>query len=228
MALCRIRLFVLVASLALLAGCSSSTDSGDTTTDTGMTVDTGTTTDTGMTNDTGTPDSGGDQSFSVNSTALTDGEPIPSLYSCEGSNISPPLAWVGGPADTETFVLIVSDLDIPVSFPPEPDTDRIEGSHWIVYDIPESVLSLSRDLSESSLPDGAYEFAPWFGPCPPPGDIVHRYVFTIYALDTTFGTPPGELITIGEGEDPIDAMKALIEGHILIQAQLTGTYEIDE
>lgn len=217
-------------ALIMFGACSSSSSDNDETDTSGGTTDVATTEDTGTTEDPGTgqTDTGGDQSFTISSASFPDGEPVPTEYTCEGDDISPPLTWVGGPADTQSFALIVSDPDIPVDFPPEDDTERTVGSHWIVYDIPESVLTMPEDVATNGLPTGAREFWPWFGPCPPEGDIVHHYVFTLYALDKTFGIAPWDLVTTEPGADPMNAMIDLMADHILIEAQLTGTYQITE
>ena len=86
-------------------------------------------------------------------------------FGCTGQNVSPALSWKGAPAGTKGYVLTVYDPDAPT------------GSgfwHWVMYNIPASV---------TSLPQGAG--APGYGgPCPPKGDKPHRYIFTIYAVNT--------------------------------------------
>ncbi|UCE57401.1 MAG: YbhB/YbcL family Raf kinase inhibitor-like protein [Candidatus Bathyarchaeota archaeon] len=99
---------------------------------------------------------------------------IPSEFTCDGEDISPQLSWEDVPPETKSFALSVTDPDAPGG----------TWIHWLVYDIPRDVRSIER----SSLPKGAKEVENDFGkeeyggPCPPYG--THRYIFTIYALDT--------------------------------------------
>ena len=106
------------------------------------------------------------------------------VFGCSGENKSPALKWRGAPKDTRSFVVTVYDPDAPT------------GSgfwHWFVYNIPASVTELPANAGAqggANLPKGAamnridYGVAAWGGPCPPPGDKPHRYVFTVYALKT--------------------------------------------
>jgi len=101
---------------------------------------------------------------------------------CSGANISPALSWTGAPAGTKSLAITCYDPDAPT------------GSgfwHWVVYDIPADVTSLDTGAGNDgsrSLPAGAkqgftdYSTRGWGGPCPPPGDKPHRYIFTIFAL----------------------------------------------
>jgi Raf kinase inhibitor-like YbhB/YbcL family protein len=103
-------------------------------------------------------------------------------FGCRGKNVSPPLQWSGAPVGTKSFALTVYDPDAPT------------GSgwwHWIVYNIPASVTELALGAGGGErLPAGAVQArtdfgsAGYGGPCPPPGDRPHHYVFTVYALKT--------------------------------------------
>ena len=104
------------------------------------------------------------------------------VFGCSGENKSPALKWSGAPKDTKSFVVTVYDPDAPT------------GSgfwHWFVYNIPADVTELPSNAGAqggANLPKGAamnridFGVAAWGGPCPPPGDKAHRYVFTVYAL----------------------------------------------
>lgn len=150
--------------------------------------------------------------LTVSSSAFQEGDVIPTEYTCEGQDVSPPLAWDEPPAGTQSLVLIVDDPDAPVGV----------FTHWVLFNIP----SDSRDLPEAlptqaQLPSGAQQGKNDFGrlgyggPCPPPGRS-HRYRFTVYALDQ-----PLELTAGASKKQVLDA----IQGHILAQGQLTGTYQ---
>ena len=100
---------------------------------------------------------------------------------CGGANISPALSWTDAPEGTKSFAITVYDPDAP------------SGSgwwHWMVYDIPANVTSLETGAGNEGgkLPAGArqgmtdYGVKAWGGPCPPPGDKPHRYIFTVFAL----------------------------------------------
>ncbi|QTA85446.1 YbhB/YbcL family Raf kinase inhibitor-like protein [Desulfonema magnum] len=155
--------------------------------------------------------------FSFGTSAFSDTQAIPQIYTCDGTDISPPLSWTNAPEGTQSFVLIVDD----------PDAVSVAGSvwnHWIVYDIPAEISSLSEDAGASggdSLPNGAKHGANswetdneyYKGPCPPSG--THYYEFKLYALDVQQLNPAGT---------SKDEITEAMEGHILGQAEFTGAY----
>lgn len=148
----------------------------------------------------------------LTSSAFQDGGEIPARYTCEGQNVSPPLAWSGAPAATRGFVLIADDPDAP-----DPQAPRMVFVHWVLYNLPANADHLPEAVS--ALPAGAisgitdFQRTGYGGPCPPIGR--HRYFFKLYALDTL-------LPDLGA------ARKAQVEqamhGHVLAQAQWMGTY----
>jgi Raf kinase inhibitor-like YbhB/YbcL family protein len=150
----------------------------------------------------------------ITSTVFKNGE-IPGKYTCDGSNVSPPLAWSDVPAAAKSLALIVTDPDAP-----DPKAPLTTWVHWVLYDIPPNALGLREAVSGKGLPKGTREGATdwgtpaYGGPCPPIGR--HRYVHTLYALD----------ITLGDLGNPTRAalLKAM-EGHVIQTAQLIGTYE---
>jgi Raf kinase inhibitor-like YbhB/YbcL family protein len=145
--------------------------------------------------------------FTLRSSAFTDGERIPTHSTCEGRDQSPALRWDGAPTGTQSFALIVDD----------PDAPHGTFTHWVLFDIPAS----ERELAEGQPVVGIagindFQRPGYNGPCPPERHGEHRYVFTLYALD---------MPTLGLGQT---ATRREVEGamqdHILAQAQLTGRY----
>jgi len=145
------------------------------------------------------------------STAFSDGQPIPAKYSCEGSDVSPPLKWTNAPANTKSFALIADDPDAPVG----------TWVHWVLYDLPPNTTGLPEDVAKTQVISGgakqglnSWPRLGYGGPCPPPGKP-HRYFFKLYALDTMLNLKPG-----ATKKDVEAAMK----GHVLAEGQLMGTY----
>ncbi len=139
----------------------------------------------------------------LTSTAFGNEQPIPERYTCDGEDVSPPLAIAGTPEGTQTLALVMDD----------PDAPRGVWDHWVAFDIvPRS------EIPEDVGPLGVAGANSWGrtgygGPCPPSG--THRYFFTVYALDTQ--------LALGPGASKAD-MLAAVEGHVLDQATLMGTY----
>lgn len=144
----------------------------------------------------------------LTSTAFRNMQPIPGDNTCDGKNISPPLAWTGAPAGVQSFALIVDD----------PDAPNGVWTHWVVFDLPQDTSELPEDAAISgNARQGLNDFkrASYGGPCPPSGKA-HRYVFKLYALDTTLG------LKTGASKKEVEAAMAK---HILAQGQLVGTYQ---
>ena len=143
-----------------------------------------------------------------------DGE-IPSLYTCEGKDISPALEWSGAPAGTKSYVLIVDDPDAP-----DPKAPKITWVHWVLYNIPPDTNTISDGSTENTLPSGTkqglndWKRSEYGGPCPPIGR--HRYFHKLYALDTTLKSI--EALTKAEVE-------SAMEGHVIASTELIGTYQ---
>jgi Raf kinase inhibitor-like YbhB/YbcL family protein len=139
---------------------------------------------------------------------------IPSKYTCDGENVSPPLAWERVPNGAQSLVLIIDDPDAP-----DPQAPEMVWVHWVVYNIPPDAKSLPENVGQTRLPQGAslgrndFERTGYGGPCPPIGR--HRYFHKLYALDIRL--------------DLRDATKSQIEkavrGHVLADAYLIGTYQ---
>src|SRR5690349_12038348 len=124
--------------------------------------------------------------LTLSSDSFANGSAIPTRHTCEGEDVSPPLAWSGAPAAAKSFVLTVDDPDAP-----DPQAPRGTWVHWVLYDLPATVHALPAAAGRAALPAGTREGlndwkAPgWRGPCPPIGR--HRYVFTLSALDAVLG-----------------------------------------
>ncbi len=151
----------------------------------------------------------------LTSSAFSRGQAIPRDYTCDGDDMSPPLAWERVPPGTESLVLIVDDPDAP-----DPAAPKMTWVHWILYNIPPSTTSLPPGVSRADLPPGTREgLNDWKrtgygGPCPPIGR--HRYFHKLYVLDVQLpdlGTPTKA------------ALEEAMADHILASAELVGTYE---
>lgn len=152
--------------------------------------------------------------FTLTSSAFNDGDSIPSRYSCEGDDISPPLSWQDVPANTESLVLIIDDPDAP-----DPRAPKMTWVHWVLYNIPPDVSELPEHISKTTVPPGAeqglndWKRIGYGGPCPPIGR--HRYFHKLYALDTTL-----------QLQSPSKAdVEAAMNHHIIAQTELMGTYQ---
>jgi Raf kinase inhibitor-like YbhB/YbcL family protein len=153
--------------------------------------------------------------LTLTSSAFADGGEIPARFTCEGEDVSPALAWSGLPAGTRSLALVVDDPDAP-----DPRAPKMTWVHWVLYDLPPGADGLPEAVTPSTLPAGTREGindwkrTGWGGPCPPIGR--HRYFFKLYALDA-------ELPDLGR---PTKArLEEALQGHVLAQAELVGTYE---
>lgn len=157
----------------------------------------------------------GEPAMELTSPAFSDQGPIPSVHTCEGQDIAPPLAWSGLPEGTRSLALIVDDPDAP-----DPAAPKMVWVHWVLYNLPAESAGLPEGVTSAALPGGTREgvndwtATGYRGPCPPIGR--HRYVHTLYALDTA-------LPDLGR---PTKAkLQQAMQGHILARAVLTGTYQ---
>jgi Raf kinase inhibitor-like YbhB/YbcL family protein len=154
-------------------------------------------------------------SIKITSTAFQPDGSIPSKYTCEDRDVSPPLEWSGAPSGTKTFALIVDDPDAP-----DPAKPQRVYVHWVVYNLPATTVALVENASKKGLPKGAVQGrndwgkAEYGGPCPPIGR--HRYFFKLYALDTEL---PG-LSSPTKGD-----LERAMKGHVLDSGELIGTYQ---
>lgn len=145
----------------------------------------------------------GTETMRVTSSAFEQEGTIPERYTCDGDDVSPPLAVADVPTQARSLVLIMDD----------PDAPRGTWDHWVAYDIPpdaeipEGVGSLGTEGTNS------WDRTGYGGPCPPGG--THRYFFHVYALDTELGLPAG-----ATKAEVLDAMA----GHVVAEGALLGHY----
>jgi Raf kinase inhibitor-like YbhB/YbcL family protein len=156
---------------------------------------------------------GSSMAFELTSTAFAPGQTIPEQHGCDGKDASPPLAWKDPPATTKSFALICEDPDAPAG----------TWVHWLLWNVPASARGLPEAVGTApTLPDGArqgtndFKKTGWGGPCPPRGHGPHRYVFRVFALDTTLDLPAGA---------KKGALEQAVVGHTLARAELIGHYE---
>jgi Raf kinase inhibitor-like YbhB/YbcL family protein len=154
---------------------------------------------------------GNKMDIKVTSSAFKEGEMIPSKYTCDGINISPPLYWQTEVKGIKSFALIIDDPDAPSG----------DWVHWVVFNIPAEIRELTEDSKANrNLPDEAlmgtndFRTITYGGPCPPSG--THRYFFKVYGLDFVLHLKAG-----ATKKELLEAMK----GHILAQGQLIGLYK---
>jgi len=151
----------------------------------------------------------------ITSSAFPQQGPIPALYTCDGKDLSPPLAWMEVPPNARSIVLIVDDPDAP-----DPRAPKMTWVHWVLYNIPPSATGLAQGVAPGALPAGTLQGISDFkrtgygGPCPPIGR--HRYFHKLYALDTV-------LPDLKNPRKP-DVEKAM-KGHVIEHAELVGTYQ---
>ncbi|MDP2712181.1 MAG: YbhB/YbcL family Raf kinase inhibitor-like protein [Solirubrobacteraceae bacterium] len=157
-------------------------------------------------------------SFSVESDDLDDGQPQPAVHahpSAGGENSSPHLRWSGFPAETKSFAVTCFDPDAPT------------GSgfwHWVLFNLPAGTTELATGASPGGLPEGAVEARNDYGElgyggaAPPGGDIAHRYVYTVFAVDGVLDLPK-------------EATPAYVgfnlTFHTLARAAIRATYQVD-
>lgn len=150
----------------------------------------------------------------LTSGAFGDGEVIPVRFTCDGNDLSPPLAWSGVPPGTRSLALIVDDPDAP-----DPAAPKMIFVHWVLYNLPPLAEGLDEGAGAGALPPGTgqglndWKRPGYGGPCPPVG--THRYFHRLYALDTELpdlGTPTRT------------ELEQAMAGHVLESTELIGKY----
>ncbi len=153
--------------------------------------------------------------LTLNSTAFAHNETIPSKHTCDGADISPPLAWSGVPDNAKSLVLIIDDPDAP-----DPAAPKMTWVHWLLYNLPPDTTGLTEAIAPAELPAGTLEGTNdwkrtgYGGPCPPIGR--HRYFHKLYALDAM----------LPDLDEPTkDKLLASMQGHVIEEVELVGTYQ---
>jgi len=146
----------------------------------------------------------GGATMKITSSAFHEGANIPSKFTCDGSDTSPPLQIAGVPSGAKSLVLIVDDPDAPGGL----------FTHWLVWNIPPQTGSIAEGSAPQGV-QGANDFGKsgYRGPCPPPG--THRYSFKIFALDREME------LRSGAKRSQVDAA---MKGHVIAQGELVGRY----
>lgn len=153
--------------------------------------------------------------LTISSTAFEDGGPMAAKYTCDGQDLSPPLQWQGVPEGARSLALIVDDPDAP-----DPEAPKMTYVHWVLYNLPIEGGGLPEGTLSEDLPVGTLEGVNdwqrtgYGGPCPPIGR--HRYFHKLYALD---------VVLADLGQPAKEALLAAMEGHVMAQAVIVGTYQ---
>lgn len=149
------------------------------------------------------------------SSAFQDGQEIPTKYTCEGEDISPPLSWEDVPGNTKSLALIVEDPDAP-----DPKAPKMVWIHWVLFNIDPKSKGIPENAMAHELPkDSQQGLTSWKktnygGPCPPIGR--HRYYHRLYALDLVFSNVQNPTA---------DTLRQIMRDHVIAEAVIMGTYQ---
>lgn len=153
--------------------------------------------------------------MTIESPSFAHDHAIPARHTCDGPDVSPPLAWAGVPPGAKSLALIVDDPDAP-----DPASPKMTWVHWVLYNIPPDVAGLKEGGAIKDRPAGTlqgtndWQRAGYGGPCPPIGR--HRYFFKLYALDTV----------LPDLKHPTKAaLEKAMQGHVLARSELVGLYQ---
>ena len=154
--------------------------------------------------------------LNLTSTAFSEGESIPSVFTCDGENKNPPLSVEGVPEDAKSLVLIMDDPDIPEVFKKARLIEKFD--HWVLFNLPIETKEIAENYKEGTVGVNSAGSLGYTGPCPPTEyePTEHRYVFQLYALDVT--------LELEEGAKESDVRSAM-KGHILSNSELIVLYD---
>ncbi len=149
-------------------------------------------------------------SMKISSSAFMHNGLLPKKYTCEGVDISPPLEWSNVFEEAQSLALICDD----------PDARGKTWVHWVVYNIPCGTKGLAEkaDIAAIGAQEGKNDFGKigYDGPCPPRGDGIHHYQFTLFALDIR--------LNVANGVTKKELLQAM-QGHVLGEAQIVGIFK---
>jgi Raf kinase inhibitor-like YbhB/YbcL family protein len=149
-----------------------------------------------------------EQGFHLSSPDFTNGDMIPTQFTCDGENRSPQLDWIHAPEGTRSFTLIVTD----------PDAPNGTFTHWIMFDIPAEAKMIPAGVPNMGVGGrNDFQHTHYGGPCPPAKHGGHRYYFRLYALDV-------ESLGLEEGATR-DEVEQAMQDHILGQAEMMCQFE---
>ena len=154
--------------------------------------------------------------LSLTSSAFDADASLPAKFTCDGTQVSPPLSISGAPENTESFALIMDDPDIPQQFKDQMHIDAYV--HWVLFNIPSETVDIAMGTNVGTVGANTGGQSLYAAPCPSsdyePSE--HRYIFTLYALNTT--------LLLKAGASSADVEQAM-RGHIIAQTELTGLYK---
>lgn len=158
------------------------------------------------------PELSGPEMIRVQSAAFEEGMAMPMKYSADGEEMSPPVAWSNVPEEAKSMALVVEDPDAPT---PEPFV------HWLVFNLPPKSKSLVEGASGNGSGSGlegknSKLKSGWAGMAPPKGDMAHRYIFQVFALD--------QMLQLKEGAGR-GALFDAMAGHVIALGKMVGTYQ---
>ena len=140
----------------------------------------------------------------ITSSAFQEGATIPSKFTCDGADASPPLQIADIPSGAKSLALIVDDPDAPSGL----------FTHWMVWNLSPQTSTVAEGRAPKGV-QGTNDFdkSGYGGPCPPSG--THRYYFKIFALDRELDLPSGAKRA---------QLDAAMKGHVVAQGELMGRY----
>jgi Raf kinase inhibitor-like YbhB/YbcL family protein len=151
--------------------------------------------------------------LSITSAAFEQNGRVPAKYTCDGDRaVNPPLQFSGVPEGAKSLALIMDDPDVPKVLRPDGVYD-----HWVLFNIPPETSAIAEGSTAGTAGANGSGASAYTGPCPPPQyePKEHRYIFTLYALDT--------MLAQKEGATKKEVLNAM-EGHVIQKAELVGRY----
>jgi len=136
---------------------------------------------------------------------------IPKKHTGEGEDVSPPLAWSGAPAGTQSFAVICHDPDAPLIA-----SGTYGFVHWVLYNLTAATTELQEGTGEGTAGKNDFGKTGYGGPMPPEGHGVHHYFFWVLALDRELDLEAG--LTLWQ-------FLERVEPHVLGMNRLVGTYK---